>query len=318
MEFSTPIAVLLLPLPLLAAWLLPRRKAVGGALRVPDSVLARFGEAAGARPGLALRAASWLPRLLWLALVVALAGPRLAMGTTGATATGRDIMLVLDLSGSMLQQDFEIDGRKASRVAVLKKAGAEFIRRRGGDRIGLVIFAEQAYAVAPLTFDTETVGRALEQAEIGIVGRSTAIGDGLGLALKRLSASSAKSRVIVLLSDGANDAGSTDPRAVAGLAKTMGVRIHTIAMGLYDLESGGEQRDAVDSAALRQIAETSGGTAFRVRKSEDLDAASRAIDALEASPLRAPPRVIYRELWIWPAGLALLLALLIAWRSVTA
>ena len=318
MEFSTPLAALLLPLPLLAAWLLPRRRASGDALRLPDSVLARFGAGSGARRVFLRRAGGVLPWLLWLALLAGLAGPRVAVGTTGATVTGRDIMLVLDLSGSMLQQDFEIDGRKASRVAVLKKAGAEFIRRRSGDRIGLVIFAEEAYAVAPLTFDIEAASRLLDQAEIGIVGRSTAIGDGLGLALKRLSASSAKSRVIVLLSDGANDAGSTDPRAVAGLARTMGVRIHTIAMGLYDLESGGEQRDAVDSAALRQIAETSGGTAFRVRKSEDLDAASRAIDALEASPQRAPPRVIYRELWIWPAGLALLLALLIAWRRGTA
>jgi Ca-activated chloride channel homolog len=315
MELSTPLALLLLPAPLLVRALPPPREGSGTALRLPGSVLARFGLAGETRGGTAARLYPLLPWLLWLALVAALAGPRVATGTTGATATGRDIMLALDLSGSMLQEDFSIDGKKASRIDALKRAGAAFIRRRAGDRIGLVIFAEEAYAVAPLSFDTETVSHLLEQAEVGIVGRSTAIGDGLGLALKRLGASNAKARVVVLLSDGANDAGTTDPVAVASLAGKMGVRVHTIALGRYDKETDGEARDAVDSAALREIARVSGGTSFRVRDSDDLEAASRAIDALEASPQRAPPRILYRELWMWPAALALMLAMVLVWRG---
>ena len=309
-EFSTPYAALAAPLPLLALWLLPKRQEGGGALRVPPSVLARFG-AGGALKSGAFGALRLLPWLLWLSLIAALAGPRVVEGAAAGAATGRDIMLALDLSGSMLQEDFELDGKKASRIAALKKAGAEFIRRRTGDRIGLVIFAEEAYAIAPLSFDTEAVSAALLSAEIGIVGRSTAIGDGLGLALKRLAASQAPARVIILLSDGANDAGNTDPIAVAGLAKTLGVRIHTLALGVFDRENAPGERDAVDSAALRRIAEISGGQNFRVKTSADLAAASQAIEALEAGSAKAPPRVIYRELWIYPAGLAYLLALLL-------
>ena len=313
-EFAMPLAALLLPLPWLARWLLAPVREEGGALRLPPSVLARFGAAMPETAGAFGATRALLPWIVWIALIVALTGPRIVTGTAGVLATGRDIMLALDLSGSMLQEDFEIDGRKASRLAVLKKAGSEFIRRRAGDRIGLVIFAEEAYAIAPLSFDTEAVSQLLLQAEIGIVGRSTAIGDGLGLALKRLSASSSPARVIVLLSDGANDAGATDPVAVAGLARTMGVRIHTLALGRFDKETDGEARDVVDSAALRRISALSGGESFRVRNSADLDAASLAIDTLEAGSAKAPPRVIYRELWIWPAGLAFLLMLLLLAR----
>ena len=312
-EFAAPLMALFAPLPLLARLLLAPQRGEGGALRLPPSVLARFGQG-GASASASSRARALLPWLLWLALVAALCGPRVAAGTTGALASGRDIMLALDLSGSMLQEDFEIDGKKVSRIAALKKAGAEFIRRRAGDRIGLVIFAEEAYAIAPLSFDTEAVIGLLLAAEIGIVGRSTAIGDGLGLALKRLSASSAPARVIVLLSDGANDAGVSEPVAVAALAKSMGVRIHTLALGLYDKESSAGERDAVDSAALRKIAEISGGANFRVRSSADLAAASGAIDTLEAGSAKTPPRVLYRELWIWPAALAFALALLLMAR----
>lgn len=312
-EFAAPWAALALPLPLLALWLLAPRREDGGALRLPPSVLARFGGGGRAALGAAARGSA-LPWLLWLALIAALAGPRVVEGAAAGAATGRDIMLALDLSGSMLQEDFELDGKKVSRIAALKKAGAEFIRRRAGDRIGLVIFAEEAYAIAPLSFDAEAVSATLLSAEIGIVGRSTAIGDGLGLALKRLSASQAPARVIVLLSDGANDAGATDPIAVAGLAKTLGVRIHTLALGVFDRETALGERDAVDAAALRRIAAISGGQSFRVKTSADLDAASKAIEALEAGAAKAPPRVIYRDLWVYPASLAFMLALLLMAR----
>ena len=222
MEFAAPLAFPALPLPLLARWLLPPIKDGGGALRLPGSVLARFGVFASQSSRLFAAAGLLVPAVLWIALVLALAGPRVVVGSAGVTATGRDIMLALDLSGSMLAQDFVLDGVKASRFDALKQAGTAFIRRRAGDRIGLVIFAEEAYAIAPLTFDTESVSLLLQQTEIGIVGRSTAIGDGLGLALKRLSASDQPARVVVLLSDGANDAGVTNPLAVAALAKEMG------------------------------------------------------------------------------------------------
>jgi Ca-activated chloride channel family protein len=309
-DFAMPLAFLALPLPLIVRFLLPPRRESAGALHIPETVRMQF--AGGEGGGAAATVAVVLPWLLWIALVTALAGPRAIAGAESTPASGREIMLALDLSGSMERRDFEIDGQPASRIEALKKAGAEFIRRRAGDRIGLVIFAEEAYAASPPTYDAAAVSKLLEEATIGLVGRSTAIGDGLALALKRLAASDAPSRVIVLLSDGSNDAGVSEPVQVARLAKTLGIRIHTIAMGLHDVTSSMDDRDAVDSVALQAIAELSGGTAFRVRTTGDLEHASRAIEELEAGHAMAPPRVVYHELWIYPATLAFVCALALA------
>jgi len=308
-DLATPAAWLLLPLPFLARRLLPPLREAGGALRLPDSVRRHFATSnAGHVPG---AGRALLPWLVWIAIVAALSGPRMVVGAERTPASGREIMLALDLSGSMERRDFEIDGQPASRIDALKKVGTAFIRRRAGDRIGLVIFAEEAYAVSPPSFDTAAVSRLLDETTIGLVGRSTAIGDGLGLALKRLASSDAPSRVIILLSDGSNDAGATDPVQVARLARTLGIRIHTIALGLNDKISGSDDPDAVDSVTLQQIAELSGGTTFRVRTTADLDQASRSIEALEAGRATAPPRVIHRELWMYPASLALACAMLL-------
>lgn len=313
LSLATPLALLLLPLPLLA-FLLPAAKPTGGRpLDVPETIAARLDSAAGsaANPlGRATRLA--LPVLVWIALVVALAGPRTVAPTAALPLSGRDIVMALDLSGSMDRKDFELDGRPVRRLDALKSVAAEFVRRRAGDRIGLVVFAERAFFAAAPSHDVEGVARVVETATIGIAGRSTAIGEGLGLALKRLDASPARSRVVILLSDGANNAGSVGPSDVAGLARELGIRVHTIAMGQAELGDAGADSDAVDAATLRRIAELSGGTAFRVRTTAELEAVTRAIDALEADGGLAPARIVERDLWPWPAGLAFLLALLIA------
>ena len=309
-DFAWPLALALLPVPLAMWWVPSRRILPAGALRIP----AAFGDRLARAESAGLRGAgrNWLAVAAWLALVVALAGPRVVAVTPGQPVSGRDIMLALDLSGSMLKQDFKIDGKPAGRIDALKHVGTELIRRRAGDRIGLVIFAEAAFAASPLSFDVTAVSRTLEEASIGLVGRSTAIGDGLGLALKRLSESSAAARIIILLSDGANNAGSTDPAGVAELAKTMGVRLYTIGLGINDTTSGGDDPDAVDFVALRQLAEIGGGQAFRVHTTAELDDAARTIEALVAGQTLAPPAVVRRELWVWPAGLALLALLALA------
>jgi Ca-activated chloride channel family protein len=221
-------------------------------------------------------------------------------------------MLALDLSGSMAETDFSIEGKPASRIDSLKHVGSELIRRRSGDRIGLVIFAEQAFAAAPLSFDVASVSQTLNEAAIGLVGSSTAIGEGLGLALKRLSSSKAASRIIILLSDGANNAGSSDPFAVAELAKSLGVRIYTIGLGVNDTSDAVRDPEAVDFIALQRLAEIGGGAAFRARTTEDLDDAARAIEKLIASDILAPPAVIRGDLWAYPATLAFLASLAMA------
>ena len=326
-DLAAPTALLLLPLPLLAARLMPAEREGGsGALRVPASLVG------GAERGAGLiargRRRAWLVAGLWAALVVAVSGPRLVLAANALPASGRAIMLALDLSGSMERRDFARDGETATRLDVVKRIGASFIRRRAGDRIGLVEFADQAYVAAAPTFDTASVARALEEATIGLVGRSTGIGDGLGLALKRLvpaqdaaaAASSgprpANDRVVVLLSDGANNAGQTLPREVAELARELGVKIYTIALGPIDMADNpdGEQ-DVVDVETLRDMAQASGGRAFRVKTTDDLAAVADAIDELEGGRAQAPPVPLRRDLWPWPAALALACAgLLLAAR----
>ncbi|MGY2048210.1 VWA domain-containing protein [Methylobacterium sp. JK268] len=315
-DLAAPLALLLLPLPLLAARLLPAERAGGaGALLVPASIVARIGRAEDLRAR--ARRVALLAWLLWACLVAALAGPRLVLPAAALPASGREIMLTLDLSGSMERIDFSLDGRNISRLAAVKQVGADFIRRRAGDRIGLVIFADQADVAAGLTFDTASVARALEEAQIGLVGRSTGIGDGLGLALKRLAATTAREKVVILLSDGANNAGQTTPHDVAGLARDLGIRVHTIALGPRDLSDAGDDPDVVDTEALKDVSATSGGRFFRVRTTDDLAAVAQSIDAIEGGRAKAPPVPLRRDLWPWPGGVALLtaLGLLLARRS---
>ncbi|WP_342151621.1 VWA domain-containing protein [Methylorubrum sp. SB2] len=318
-DFAAPLALLLLPLPLAAARLIPpEREGGSGALRVPPSLVGDT-ESAGAVAARGRRRL-WLTGTLWVALVVALAGPRLVLPATALPASGREIILALDLSGSMERRDFSLDGETVSRLAAVKRVGADFIRRRAGDRIGLVEFADQAFVAAAPTFDTASVARTLEEATIGLVGRSTGIGDGLGLALKRLAPAQvanaegggpppARDKVVVLLSDGANNAGQTAPKDVAELAKSLGVRVYTIALGPIDMaDNPNNEQDVVDVETLRAMAAASGGRAFRVKTTEDLEGVADAIDELEGGRAQAPPLPLRRDLWPWPGALAFLCA----------
>ncbi|MDP4022690.1 VWA domain-containing protein [Methylobacterium sp. NEAU 140] len=313
-DLAAPWALLALPLPWLAARLLPPERAGGGALRVPGTLAAEAGQGVDiAARGRRRAAVTWT---LWVALVAALAGPRIVLPAKALPASGREIVVAMDLSGSMERRDFALDGETVSRLNAVKRVGADFIRRRAGDRIGLVIFADQAYVAAGLTFDAASVARALEEATIGITGRSTGIGDGLGLALRRLDPREpagpggppAAAKAVVLLSDGVNNAGQTAPRDVADLAKTLGIKVYTIALGPRDLADANGEQDVVDSETLRTMAEVSGGRAFRVRTTDDLVRVTDAIDALEGGRATAPPVPLRRDLWPWPAALALLCA----------
>jgi len=318
-DVAAPWALLALPLPLLAARLIPAEPEGGsGALRVPATLVG------GARSGADLaargRRRALLTWTLWIALVVALSGPRLVMSATALPASGREIMIAMDLSGSMERRDFALDGETVNRLTAVKRVGTDFIRRRAGDRIGLVIFADQAYVAAAPSFDTAAVARALDEATIGISGRSTGIGDGLGLALRRLDPRDAggdaagvrpgekAAKAVILLSDGANNAGQTAPKDVAELAKELGIKVYTIALGPRDMADADGEQDVVDTETLRDMAQASGGEAFRVRTTEDLVRVADAIDRLEGGRALAPPLPLRRDLWPWPAALALLAA----------
>lgn len=302
-DFGAPWALLLLPLPLLIALWRRRGAAAAVGLRLSTSIRARLGgEVTARRPPSRAVALRWIA---WALLVLALADPRRVAATPALPATGRDVMFALDLSGSMIANDMLTGGRPISRIALLKSVGSELIRRLAGDRVGLVIFAERALAAAPLSFDTEGVARVLNHVEIGLVGRSTAIGDGLGLAVKRLSESKSPTRVIVLLSDGSNNAGSMEPDGVAKLAGSLGMRIYTIGFGPNETTTPNDDPDSVDFVALKKLADLGHGEAFRVRNGEDFNDAAHKIEKLIAGETLAPPAVLHHEFWPYPAAVSM-------------
>ena len=305
--FSDPWFLLLALLPI-AAWFLSRASSVSGAaMLVPQGIA--DGLSRGAKSGGAPRAPGLLGIAIWTCLVLALAGPRLLSPNPALPVSGRELVLALDLSGSMVREDFELDGQEVSRLTALKFAATEFVSGRGGDRVALILFGSRAYYATPPTFDVHAVATAVDEAEIGVSGRATGISDALGLALKRLGGLPARERVIILLSDGVHNSGPVKPRDAARLARDMGVRVHTIAMGPRDLANADGERDAVDTETLNAIAELSGGEYFRVKTTDDLVAVTNAIDRLESLPADGPRALVHRPLWIWPAGLAVLLSL---------
>lgn len=311
LTLAFPLALLLMPLPLLVRLLPAGRAPAESALRVAPGAFAAALPASGgrARVGWAVLIAAWS------ALVMALAGPQVAATREVVTASGREIVLALDLSGSMLNEDFVLDGKPLSRLDAVKRVAARFVASRRGDRIGLVIFGGRAYVAQPPTFDVASVAHAIDITQIGISGRSTAISDGLGLATRRIMGSDARTKVVVLLSDGVDTSGKVQASGVARLAAGHGVRVHTIALGPNDLESQPASRDAVDAATLREIAEVGGGSSFRVRGMADLEAMAATLDQLEPNPMKRPPLRYWRPLWMWPGGAALALVLLLAaWR----
>lgn len=317
-DLANPWALLLLPLPWLAGYLLRPLSADGGTLTVPE----RIGEAM-MQSGLsssAKRQARLRQAMLWVTwglLVLAIAGPRTVAPVSALKISGRDLAIILDLSGSMVRDDFHLDGVKTTRLEAVTTVGAEFARRRAGDRVALIVFGSEAYYAAPFSFDVEAVARRIEGLTIGISGRATNISDGLGLALKRMQTSEAASKVAILLSDGANNAGATDPLGVADLASRMGVRVHTIALGPKDLATAEPgERGVVDTETLQAIADISGGEAFRVRTTDDLVVVADALDRLEATDGDGLAAEVFYEYWVWPAALAALLALGLAWQEV--
>lgn len=312
-----PWALAALPLPLLAHLLPPASPFTGAALRLPFlAELPGIATAAAGRPSRWRLAAAVLA---WLLLVLAAARPEWVGEPVRLPVAGRDLMLAVDVSGSMEQPDYELDGRPVSRLAVVKAVAARFVERRTQDRLGLILFGTNAYVQTPLTFDGKTVAAMLRDAVVGLAGRETAIGDAIGLAVKRLREQPDGNRVLILLTDGANTAGQLDPLAAAKLAHDAGVRIYTIAIGggevgvrtpfgMRLLQQGGDY----DPETLKRIAEVTSGRFFAVTGREELETVYRELDRLEPS-LRDERTYHPREsLYVWPAAGALLLSVLLA------
>jgi Ca-activated chloride channel family protein len=230
----------------------------------------------------------------------------------GLPTSGRDLMLAVDISGSMKIPDFSVNGREVTRLEVVKTAAGEFIGRRIGDRVGLIVFGSQAYLQTPLTFDRDTVKSMLSETEIGLAGKETAIGDAIGLAVKRLKEQPSGSRVLVLLTDGANTAGEVSPVQAAALAKEQGIRIYTIGVGadrmevpsFFGTQTVNPSRD-LDEDILRQLAHNTGGLYLRAKDTAGLTRVYEELDRLEPATTDTELFRPIAELFIWPLGLAL-------------
>lgn len=256
----------------------------------------------------------------WLFLVLASVRPQWLGEPIEQAVSGRDLMLAVDLSGSMDQQDFVIQDQRVNRMQAAKFVAGQFIERRIGDRLGLILFGTSAHLQAPLTFDRKTVNTLLQESFIGITDDepATAIGDAIGLAVKRLRKHSADSRVLILLTDGANTAGEVTPLKAAELAADNQLKIYTIGMGADEMvvrDFFGSRRvnpsRDLDEQTLTTIAETTGGRYFRARDTEELDQIYQILDELE--PVEKDKQYFRprTELYYWPLALALLLTSII-------
>ncbi|WFS17052.1 VWA domain-containing protein [Pseudomonas sp. 905_Psudmo1] len=315
-EFAWLWVFLLAPLPWLLRLLLPPADSGDAALRV--GFLDELQALSGRRARAALP--SWRQQaplaLLWFLLLCAAARPQWVGEPLPLPASGRDLLLAVDVSGSMDYADMQWDDEPISRLELVKRLLGDFIEGRRGDRVGLILFGSQAYLQAPLTFDRHTVRTWLDEAMIGIAGKNTAIGDAIGLAVKRLRQRPAQSRVLVLITDGANNGGEIDPMVAAQLAADEGVRIYAIGIGADPQQSGafgsfGFSALDLDETSLRAITDVTGGEYFRARNQAELEQIELTLDRLEPvaqQPTLARPAL---ALYPWPLALALLGSLLL-------
>jgi len=322
MHFEWPWLLAALPLPLLIRWLIPANRPVEqAALKVPF-----LDDFYSLETRMTARDQQW-PLLLaaaaWLLLVIACTRPQWLGEPVEQAVSGRDLMLAVDLSGSMQEQDFMLNNKPVDRLTAIKWVAGDFIKRRVGDRIGLILFGTQAYLQTPLTFDRKTVETLLNESAIGLAGDNTAIGDAIGLAVKRLKNQPADSRVLILLTDGANTAGEVSPLKAAELAAANKLKIYTIGVGADEMivrsffgnRKVNPSRD-LDENTLVKVAENTGGRYFRARNADELNNIYMLLDKLE--PVEKAKQYFRprSELYYWPLSLALALASFISLSRV--
>ena len=316
-EFSLPWIFMALPLPLLLMWWLPRASSSQPeTVRVPFYSQLQSQQLQKQTKGSGLRL--FVAIIIWLLLVLSAARPQSIDDPVQLPVLGRNLMLAVDLSGSMEANDMVIGDRQLTRLSAVKVVAGEFIDRRVGDRLGLILFGDRAYLQAPLTLDRKTVKTLLHESVIGLAGKKTAIGDAVGLAVKRLRNEPEGNRVLILLTDGSNTAGSIDPLKAADLAAQEKIKIYTIGVGADSRmvrDIFGSRRMAaaeIDEETLQSISEKTGGQYFRARDIESLMQIYSLLDEVE--PI-VEDNEIYRpvnELYYWPLSVALLMSLLVA------
>ncbi|WP_096085934.1 vWA domain-containing protein [Agaribacterium haliotis] len=310
MQLLWPWFLLALPLPIFAYLKLKACDSENASLRVP---FFKRAQAAQADTQLAPNNRSFFSTLClslaWLCFVLALAQPAKLGEALQLPSSGRDMMLAVDISMSMRKADMRIQNRNVQRISVVKFILEDFLTKRDGDRIGLILFGSGAYLQAPLTFDLKTVNQLLQEASLGIAGPETAIGDAIGLAVKQLKERPESQRVLILLTDGSNTAGSIDPEQAARLAAQAKVKVHTI--GVVPRSSPYALREnRIDEQTLQNIAEQTGGGYFRATNPKELLEVYDELNNIEKIELDDNQYRPLNNYFYWPLSLSLLLLML--------
>ncbi|WP_027330960.1 vWA domain-containing protein [Marinimicrobium agarilyticum] len=318
LEFDWPWLFFLLPLPLLALFL-PEEPSRETALRVPFFGRLRKLEeqrTVGTERRWLTALALWL---IWGATLTGASHPQWVGEPIAMPSSGRDLLLAVDISGSMEIEDMQYQGQPINRLQAVKAVVGEFVRERKSDRLGLVLFGTRAYLQAPLTYDRQTVYTLLQEAQIGFAGEKTAIGDAIGLSVKRLRNRPEASRVLILLTDGANNAGELTPQRAAYLAEQNDVTIYTIGFGaermttqtIFGQRQVNPSRD-LDEETLREVAAQTGGRYFRARSLEELHQVQETLNRLEPIEFEEETYRPTQSLTHWPLAFAFLLSVLMA------
>ncbi|MBS0358673.1 MAG: VWA domain-containing protein [Proteobacteria bacterium] len=261
--------------------------------------------------------------ITWVLLIIAAAGPQWLGKPIPLPVVGRDILLAVDLSGSMQTPDMLMEGQAVDRLTSVKNVAKEFIEKRAGDKLGLILFGTRAYLQTPLTFDHKTVLAMLDDATIALAGPQTAIGDAIGLAIKRLSKVPEKSRVLILLTDGGNNSGVLDPLQAAKIAADNKIKIYTVGVGSNGVVVNGvfgpqlvNPSSDLDEDTLKKIADMTHGEFFRATDHDSLQKIYQTINRLEPS---MDKQVVFRpakDLFYWPLAIALLISLYLLRRKI--
>ncbi len=311
-QIAWPLLLLIIPLPLILRWLLSPADNNRDALWLPlldnyhqISKNKRFKQST-----LLILAAI----LAWLLLVLAASRPQWVSEVEGLPINGRDLVIAVDISESMRQTDFEIENQLVNRLEASKHVAGQFIEEREGDRISLIVFGTQAYVQTPLTLDRKTINIFLDETSIGLAGGKTAIGDAIGLAVKRLRESDSDKRVLILMTDGANTAGEVGPDVAARLALEAGLRIYTIGIGQQQEQFEPNQfaipdTYGLDEKILKYIANITGGKYYLASDTEEMQGIYEEINRLEPVLSEGEQLYQYRELYFYPLACALILVL---------
>ena len=318
-EWLWPLAFLLTPAPILVRWLIKASRKKQPALTVPS--LEGFSglssnESFSATLSTVKLIILWLA---WILLIAAVARPQWVGEMGSLPTTGRDLMLAIDISGSMATEDMQVNNDYVDRLSVVKAVISQFLDARKGDRVGLVLFGTNAYVQAPLTFDLKSVKKLMIEAPVGIAGGKTAIGDAIGLTVKRLRERQNEEKVVILLTDGANNVGEIPPIKAAELASVDGIKIYTIGVGAEEMRvpslfgslAGRTTNPSadLDEETLSKIAEATQGRYFRAKDTNTLAQIYELIDQLE--PIEQEPETYrpFQVLYYWPLGISLCLFL---------